>query len=409
MFRLTVKKLTLIDLLLVIYFATILLFGKSFTKLQVVGPLYLHDLCLGLLVFLCLAFRSRIKIPSYSILLMIMIAVGYLIVDLLRFRNDGVYFLIAIRQFSLFLYLFCCMLIFACRVRTMPEALKAVSLIRLIGWWAVIVQCIYLTYGFFFVPGFSVFEKNDYNYFTPLVVMGIITFCADAITDNRSLLIKIVKFTAGLTLSLTLGHSSAFLAVFIILMFYAYVKIRPIQRLFSFAFILIAVLMLLFLPQFTDTNANWRLLFWKHIMIRSVTDGYLVFGHGFGKAYMTYDYALYMYEVLHSRIMIDEYYPMARHLNPPHNSILTLVFHIGLLPALLFFTPLRLLSRQLFLKKEPRDENVMFLILSVCGCLVWISFNVILELPHTATYFWLVFFTTVFYLKNWQNGKFVNE
>jgi hypothetical protein len=291
----------------------------------------------------------------------------------------------------------------------MPEALKAVSLIRLIGWWAVIAQCIYLTYGFFFVPGFSVFEKTDYNYFTPLVVMGIITFCADAITDNRSLLIKIVKFTAGLTLSLTLGHSSAFLAVFVILMFYAYVKIRPIQRLFSFAFILIAVLMLLFLPQFTDTNATWRLLYWKHIMIRSVTDGYLIFGHGFGKAYMTYDYALYMYEVLRSRVMIDEYYPMARYLSPPHNSILTLVFHIGLLPALLFFTPLRLLFKQLFLRKVPGDDNVMFLILSVCGCLVWISFNVILELPHTATYFWLVFLTAVFYLRNWQNSKHAKE
>ena len=407
MFKLTVKKLTLIDLLVVIYFITILLFGKSFTKLQVVGPLYLHDLCLALLVFLCLAFRSKIKIPSYSILLMIIIAGIYFVIDLIRFSNDGTYFLLAIRQFSLFLYLLCCLLIFSSQVRNMAEAIKAVSLIRMIGWWAVIVQCVYLIYGFFLVPGFSVFEKNDYNYFTPLVVMGIITFSADAITDNKSVLMKIVKFTAAITLSLTLGHSSAFLAVFVILMFYAYVKIRPIQRLFSFAFILLAVLMLLFLPQFTDTNASWRLLFWKHILVRSVTDGYLIFGHGFGKAYMTYDYALYMYKVLDSKIMLDEYYPMARHLNPPHNSILTLVFHIGLVPALLFFAPLRLLFKQLFLKKEPGDGNVMFLILSVCGCLVWISFNVILELPHTATYFWLVFFTTVFYLKNRQADKVV--
>ena len=400
MFKFTQKKLTLIHLLIVVYFITVLLFGKSFTKLQVVGPLYLHDLCLGGIVLLSLSFQSRIKIHSYSILLMLAIAGLYFIIDLIRLRNDGVYLLLAVRQFSLFLYLLCALLIFGSQVKNWTEGLNAVSLIRQIGRWAIYAQCVYLSYGFFFVPGFSVFEKNDYNYFTPLVVMGIITFCADAISSAKSNFLKIIKFAGGLTLSLTLGHSSAFLAVFVILMFYSYIKIRPIQRLFSFVFIILAVVMLFFFPQFTDANANWRVLFWKHIMVRSFTDGYFIFGHGFGKAYMTYEYALYINEVLHSKIMLDEFYPMSRYLNPPHNSILTLVFHLGLIPALLFFTPLRRLLKQLFLRKEPGDRNVMFLILSVCGCLVWISFNVILELPHTAIYFWLVYFTTVFYLKN---------
>jgi len=399
-FKFTQKKLTLIHFLIVVYFITVLLFGKSFTKLQVIGPLYFHDLCLAGIVLLSLSFQSRIKIPSYSILFMLVIAGLYLIIDLIRLRNEGVYILLAVRQFSLFLYLLCALLIFGSQVKNWTDGLKAVSLIKQIGRWAIYAQCVYLIYGFFFVPGFSVFEKNDYNYFTPLVVMGIITFCAEAISSKQNNFLKIIKFAGGVTLSLTLGHSSAFLAVFVILMFYAYVKIRPIQRLFSFIFIILAVVMLFFLPQFTDANASWRLLFWKHIMVRSFTDGYFIFGHGFGKAYMTYDYAVYMDKVLHSKIMLDEFYPMARYLNPPHNSILTLVFHIGLIPALLFFTPLRLLFRQLFLRKESKDANVMFLVLSVCGCLVWISFNVILELPHTAVYFWLVYLTTIFYLKN---------
>jgi hypothetical protein len=41
---------------------------------------------------------------------------------------------------------------------------------------------------------------------------------------------------------------------------------------------------------------------------------------------------------------------------------------------------------------------VNFLIYVLAGCVIWISFNVILELPHAASYFWLVFFTTAFYL-----------
>jgi hypothetical protein len=36
---------------------------------------------------------------------------------------------------------------------------------------------------------------------------------------------------------------------------------------------------------------------------------------------------------------------------------------------------------------------------ALAGCFVWIMFNVILELPHSATFFWLVYLTTAFALK----------
>jgi hypothetical protein len=230
--------------------------------------------------------------------------------------------------------------------------------------------------------------------------MGIISFCADAISSNTGPVLKTLKFALGMALGFTLGHSSAFLAIFIILMFYAYIKVKPFQRLFSFVFIIIAILSLFLLPQFTDFNASWRLLYWKHILVRSFTDGYFILGHGFGQPFMTYDYAIYIDKVMHSKGMIDEYYPMARYLNPPHNSLLTIIFHVGLIPALLFFVPLKKFFRQIFLEIFHGDSNSMFLILSLCGMLVWISFNVILELPHSATYFWLVYFTTAFYLKH---------
>jgi hypothetical protein len=381
------------------YFLGLLFFGKSFSKFQLFGPIYLHDFVLALICLLSISFQPRIRVPSLSILLLLLIAALYFFIDVLLLWPDKPLLSMAVRQFGLFLYLLCSFLIFGSQVRTLSESLKAISLIRFIGRLSIYTQIVYLVYGFVFVPGFSLFGKLDYNYFSPLTVMGIITYCADALSNESTPISRTIKFTIGMLLSLTLGHSSAFLAIFVILMLYAYIKIKPVQRLFSFTFIIAALFLLLFLPQFTDFNAGWRLVYWKHILERSFTDGYLIFGHGFGSAYMTYEQAQYIDRVMHSKNMLDEYFPMTRYLNPPHNSVLTIVFHVGLIPALLFFTPLKKTFTQLFLKKSPADPNILFLVLALLGSLVWILFNVILELPHSSTYFWLVYLTTIFYLK----------
>jgi hypothetical protein len=114
---------------------------------------------------------------------------------------------------------------------------------------------------------------------------------------------------------------------------------------------------------------------------------------------MTYDYAVYLNEVLHSPNMMDEFYPMARYLVPPHNSVLTILFHVGFLPGLLFFVPLAGYSRQLLLRARSLEPADNFLLYALAGCFIWICFNVILELPHSATYFWLVFFTAAYAFK----------
>ena len=48
------------------------------------------------------------------------------------------------------------------------------------------------------------------------------------------------------------------------------------------------------------------------------------------------------------------------------------------------------------LSSLPSNRNKLFLLLAFAGCFVWVSFNVILELPHSATYFWLIYFTTAY-------------
>jgi hypothetical protein len=299
----------------------------------------------------------------------------------------------------LFFYLACSYIIFGTQIREFGDAYAPLRLLRILGRLSVFVQAIYLVYGYGFIPGFSILEATDYSYFSPLVIMGIITYAADVITRQSSIFIKALKFVFAMVLAFSTGHSSAFLGIFIVLLVYAYIKIKPYQRYVSFLFILMAVLSLFLLPQFTDFNASWRIYFWKHILNRSVSDGYLLLGHGFGKPYMTYDYALVMYKALNSSIVVERYYPEVKYVVPPHNSILTIVFHIGMIPALLFFFPMIKMFQQIFVKKFPEDNNVMFLILALIGSIVWICFNVILELPHSASFFWLVYFTSLYYVK----------
>jgi O-antigen ligase len=137
----------------------------------------------------------------------------------------------------------------------------------------------------------------------------------------------------------------------------------------------------------------------------SVVTKYAVLGSGFGQPFMSYDFAVYINETIHSAIMIDDYYPMARYLSPPHNSWLSFVFHIGLLPALLFLVPLKNVGLTIMLSPLPANRNKSFLLLAFAGCFIWVAFNVILELPHSAVYFWLIYFTTAYafkYRSQWE-------
>jgi hypothetical protein len=390
-----------VEALVAFFFIILLLFGKSFTKHNLIGPVYLHDFSLMIITILSLN-RGRIRLRFNSILLMLSIALVYLVISLIFFNLKGEYLLIAFRQFNLFVYLACAYIIFNCLILERNDIFKPLFLIKFLAYLSVYLQLFYLFIGYLFIEGFSIFQPLDYNYFSPLTVLGIIAYGALVLSYESSLFWRFSKYLFAVILSTTLGHSSAFLALVLILVAYLFIRITPKQRLIAVGIAAIFLLLFLFLPQFRDVNASWRLLYWKHILIRAVSSKFLLLGHGFGKPFMTHDYAVYMHQVLGSPIMLDELYPFATFLSPPHNSILTIVFHIGLIPALLLFLPLKGVFKQLTLKRISDDNNKNFLLLCMVGCFVWICFNVILELPHSSTFFWLVYFTTVFYFKKFQ-------
>lgn len=393
-----IKNFFRLETLIVLFFVTLLFFGRAFTKFQVVGPLYLHDAVLLLITALAIN-RGKMVVRFNAILLLLLIAIFYLVISLLFFRLPGELILMAFRQFNLFVYLGCCYVIFNCCVKNAEDLDKPLHLIRLISVMSVWLQILLMIYGFMFVPGFSLFGESDYNYFSPLAVFGIITYSALVLAYEKKTWLRALKFLAMLALSTTLGHSSAFFAVFVVLMIYFFIRITPLQRFIALGICIGVVLLLEFLPEFRDVNASWRLFYWKHVMHNLVYDKYFILGNGFGHPFMTYDYAVYLNTALHSPNMIDELYPMARYLVPPHNSILTFLFHVGIIPGLLIFVPLAAFFRQVLLRSRSQDPSVNFLIYGLAGCFVWVFFNVILELPHSATYFWLVYFTAAYALR----------
>jgi hypothetical protein len=393
-----IKNIFRLETLIVLFFLTLLFFGRLFTKFQVIGPLYLHDAALLLITLLAIN-RGKLAFRFKSILLLLALAFIYLIISLLFFHLPSELILMAFRQFNLFLYLGCCYIIFNACIKDKNDLDKPLALIKTISVLSVWLQILSMAYGYLFVPGFSLFGEGDYNYFSPLAVFGIITYAAMVLAYEERNGLKFVKFIFTLLLSTTLGHSSAFFGVFVVLMIYFFIRITSLQRFIALGICIGAVLLLKLLPEFRDVNASWRLFYWKHVMNNVVREHYLVLGNGFGKPFMTYDYAQYLNQVLHSPNMTDELYPMARYLVPPHNSILTIMFHVGLIPGLLLFVPLGGFFRQVLLRTRPTDPSVNFLIFALAGCFIWVFFNVILELPHSATYFWLVYFTAAYALK----------
>jgi hypothetical protein len=95
-----------------------------------------------------------------------------------------------------------------------------------------------------------------------------------ASAHEKNLFLKWVKLLFALGLSTTTGHSSAFLAVVVIMLIEFFVRIKPIQRLIALGIILGVILTLNMLPEFRDANASWRLLYWKHVMHNVVTMRY---------------------------------------------------------------------------------------------------------------------------------------
>lgn len=381
------NKVKVVRNLLKILLYSLLLFGTGFSKLQVVGPLYLHDLSLLFLVIISLFFY-KVPLSQKPILILFFISIIYLL-GAFVIGNPLFYVL---RQYILFFYMISIYFVFHVINRDHLEFLKMLKTLSKV---AVLIQFIYMLYIAFIV------NKNifsGYGYFSPLVVMLFPVYVADILSRHTSKFKKAALFFVILLFSTTLGHTSIFLAILIVgfIYFLFLITKKQINILLS---ILASLLIILFLtlPQFNDANASWRLIYWW-MGIQGGTNNFLL-GNGFGVPYIKQEQIEYFIEVFnHSNDFLKD--PSEVYFIAFHNSFITIFYHIGIF-ILLLITP----YFQIFKKinnKNYTDEQ-LFLMLSLAGITVWSCFNVILELPHSAILFWIIYFATS------ESLKFINE
>jgi O-antigen ligase len=121
-------------------------------------------------------------------------------------------------------------------------------------------------------------------------------------------------------------------------------------------------------------------------------ENYGLIGNGFGIPFFDYDLVQELYSRLGSMGFFDPSRPNETYLSTGHNFFLTLAFTIGFIPALLIVAPFVSAFRYLLFQSQPARE-AEFLLLSLTGASTWAAFNVIVELPHSAGLFWLIYFT----------------
>jgi len=360
--------------------------GTSFSKFHVIGPIYLHDFVLMLLAISAIANLPR-RLPFIPIVILLLISLFYLVISLVLMRTLPE---LVIRQYAIFGYLGCSYLIFSKTLGTPFHSYK--NFIFRVGVLSVLIQILYIVY--LVSNGVSVLD--EYHYYSPATVLGIIIFGASIFAFVKSAVLKFTLFAFTLLLSATTGHSSAALSLIFVLGVYLLFKVTNKSKLIIAGgglFVLLALYLLL--PQFRDNNAGFRLITWSYTIKRIFLENFGLIGEGFGIPY--FDTTLI--SELYYKVGSEGFYAPGReyegYVSSVHNSFLTIFLSVGFLPGLLIFLPFKRLLSYMNTTSELKTPDADFIFLSLVGISVWISFNEILELPHAACLFWLVYFCSL--------------
>jgi hypothetical protein len=349
---------------------SLILFGKNFSNIRLSGFIYLHDLLLGAFGSFCLIWYQP-KLRLNYINSIAFLSIVYLLFSLI-FRNitrelERISYEMILRQFAIFYYLIFYYLIF-CSMSDYSR-LRLQNWLPLCGGLAFLVELFYCL-NIIVANQFSHVSEFHF-YFSPAAVMGLFVFAAWVYLSSLRVIVKLTLqlITVG-ALFLT-GHLSAVLAFAVILLFFLIIRIGGRKKYVVLSFILLAFAIILIMPSIFDFNLLWRVNFWKKSLENLWTNNWAILGEGFGTIYG--DYFLFA----------DTPNPREPYLSPPHNSFITICHHIGLLPGLLLFLP----YRNIF------NSSNKFIAASLVALTCWSFFNVILELPQTAAFFWVFYFS----------------
>lgn len=385
------QKLTgIIGLILALDVVLLLLLGKNYTKLVLITPFfYAHDVVMLIMVLLCIPhfkFTKRIK----SIELLFMMAIVYLVYSLFAQGFENTH--IILRQFMVFGYGICLYVIMNNLFINATIKTNFTRYIMYFGLGCVIVQILYIPYLFLCAGINPFFERR---YLSPMVIMGFFVAASYILINIKSKSLKHFLFLLVFLVSFTTGHDSTYLGLAVIYITYLFVISSKNYRIIISAALLVGILLIfVFIPSFTDVNVRWRLLYWEDSLWK-IANNYFVFGDGFGIPYAT-DEAI---KELNSLFLDVPFGPKItegnKHLTAPHNSFLSLAIHLGIFSIVFLFYPFK---RLFYNKHLIMDKEILFLSLSLLGMVVFSAFNVILELPHSSSIFWILLFGLIFKL-----------
>lgn len=379
-----------IGFLLALDLVFLIAFGKSYSTLTLIPPFfYAHDVMLLIMVLLCIPyfnFTQRIR----SIELLFLTAIFYLIYSFFIRGIENVE--IILRQFMIFGYGICLYFIMNSVFINKTIRKNFAHYVMYFGLACSIVQILYIPYIFLYVGKNPFFERW---YFSPIIMMGIFVLASYILINVKGKLLKHILFAVVFIVSFSTGHDSTYLSLVFIYIAYLFVMSSRNYRIIVSMSLLIGIfLVFYFIPSFTDANVKWRLLFWKDSLLR-IANNYFIFGDGFGIPYgaeatIKNLNSLYPDGPKSPRIKGDEIY-----LTAPHNSFLSMAIHIGILSIVFLFYPIKTFLTN---KSLRMDKEILFLALSLFGMVVFSAFNVILELPHSSSIFWIVLFGLIYKL-----------
>jgi hypothetical protein len=122
-------------------------------------------------------------------------------------------------------------------------------------------------------------------------------------------------------------------------------------------------------------------------------DNFGILGEGFGVPYFKNELIMDLYHKVGTQGFWVADKPYEEYVSSVHNSFLTFFIAVGVLPSLLLFYPLRKIP--MYIIRKGKSQNTTFLIISLFGLSIWVAFNEILEVPHSAALFWFAYFATV--------------
>ncbi len=385
-----------VQMALFILIELLLLFGKDFAKFHLFWYFHLYDflfLALGVVSLVLYLKRGDRELLWPPIFLFVLSGVYFIYSFIVRVGPLEY----MVRHYAIFGYLGLSYIIFFSFVDTKRNLLN-VQFIILIGLASVVIQVIYHMYNFLSIGNYYSRLFTEFNYYSLLAFPGIFVFQSYVMVFDRNPVRKWGLILLCIGLTMTMGHhSSAVLCSICVPVAFLLLKSpRPIRVIGILVLVVSIIPLFKLVPQFQDHNSLWRLIYWRLTLKDLFLDNYALLGNGFGGKFTSTEILAVLRADLNSPWM--ELRSEEQYLSPMHNSFITLAFHIGILPSLLLLLPLRRVLMYFFegnfSQKTPEKD---FLLLSLMGLMLWASFHVVLELPHSSAFFWLVYFTAIFF------------